>query len=292
MAKLLSSIALLLLATQAFGTFDPKSWIQMHSTTSRQPDMSELAELQNSNPEAYALVKALLVKQSLGLIRKKEPEADAGSEYADTSSSSGGGDSAPTHSSKSFWGWKPPDDSAAVSSVLGQVAGSLSAIKSKPGRTMDPDDAEPVRAAEPVQEAPVSVSSPEQEPDPLTMKDGPMDTPVESTRAADTGSSADIFSKGASEAKNEAKAADKVTDAGGPPASGSFWSGLFGSKPKPEPAAKSKPAPKKMAAVDQGSSYLKNFDWNSDDGSDDQSTDSKSSSGSLSSSNSYAHFLN
>jgi len=48
-----------------------RSWMQQHAKS--QPD--ELAELKSQNPEAYAIVKALLTKRSLGLLDPRHPSA-------------------------------------------------------------------------------------------------------------------------------------------------------------------------------------------------------------------------
>jgi len=47
-------------------------WLRSHSGA---PDIDQLAELKNANPDAYALVKALLTKRSLGLLDPKHPTA-------------------------------------------------------------------------------------------------------------------------------------------------------------------------------------------------------------------------
>jgi len=49
-----------------------RTWLEAHSR-SAQPD--DLDELKNENPEAYALVKALLTKRSLGLLNPRHPTA-------------------------------------------------------------------------------------------------------------------------------------------------------------------------------------------------------------------------
>jgi hypothetical protein len=50
-----------------------KYFLQRH--TADAPNADELAELKNQNPEAYALVNALLTKRSLGLLDPKHPTA-------------------------------------------------------------------------------------------------------------------------------------------------------------------------------------------------------------------------
>lgn len=48
-----------------------KAWLNSHAA----PQQDELAELKDANPDAYALVKALLTKRSLGLLDSKHPTA-------------------------------------------------------------------------------------------------------------------------------------------------------------------------------------------------------------------------
>jgi len=50
-----------------------RSWMQKHEGA--QPQGDELAELKTQNPEAYAIVKALLTKRSLGLLDPRHPSA-------------------------------------------------------------------------------------------------------------------------------------------------------------------------------------------------------------------------
>jgi len=50
-----------------------RSWMQKHEGV--QPQGDELAELKTQNPEAYAIVKALLTKRSLGLLDPRHPSA-------------------------------------------------------------------------------------------------------------------------------------------------------------------------------------------------------------------------
>jgi len=64
-----SSSAADLVATSAEAQAEARAWVQQHRHA--QPD--ELAELKGANPEAYALVKALLTKNSLGLLKRRGP---------------------------------------------------------------------------------------------------------------------------------------------------------------------------------------------------------------------------
>lgn len=93
------------------------TWMRMH----QQPSQDELDELKNKDPNSYAIVKALLAKQSMGLLNMRHPSSQRASVSDDDQSSSM---AAPEpHSSKNWLSWRPPSDDAAVSSVLGQVAG-------------------------------------------------------------------------------------------------------------------------------------------------------------------------
>eukprot|EP00747_Dinoflagellata_sp_TGD_P025809 gnl/TRDRNA2_/TRDRNA2_131507_c0_seq3.p1 gnl/TRDRNA2_/TRDRNA2_131507_c0~~gnl/TRDRNA2_/TRDRNA2_131507_c0_seq3.p1 ORF type:complete len:321 (-),score=84.65 gnl/TRDRNA2_/TRDRNA2_131507_c0_seq3:93-941(-) len=47
-------------------------WLRAHGNN---PNNDQLAELKTENPEAYAIVKALLVKQSMGLLNMRHPSA-------------------------------------------------------------------------------------------------------------------------------------------------------------------------------------------------------------------------
>merc|ERR1719188_2620385 len=47
------------------------NWLKKH----QQPDADELAELKSENPQAYAIVKALLTKRALGLLNPRHPSA-------------------------------------------------------------------------------------------------------------------------------------------------------------------------------------------------------------------------
>lgn len=48
-----------------------EAWLQTHSSVNQMPD--ELDELKGKNPEAYAIVQALLAKRSLGLLKLRTP---------------------------------------------------------------------------------------------------------------------------------------------------------------------------------------------------------------------------
>merc|ERR1719327_1775004 len=51
---------------------EARVWLKSHGPV---PQKDELQDLRNENPEAYAIVKALLTKRSLGLLDPKHPPA-------------------------------------------------------------------------------------------------------------------------------------------------------------------------------------------------------------------------
>ena len=120
-----------------------RAWLRNHPARAESED--ELAELNTENPDAYAIVKSLLMKKSLGLLDPKHPSASFAktptsdsaaeetiapveSESAVTMPSPDGSATAAssegTH--KDWLNWKPQDsaanDEAMVHSVLGAVA--------------------------------------------------------------------------------------------------------------------------------------------------------------------------
>merc|ERR1719321_512174 len=121
-----------------------RAWLRAR-TGRDNPNSDDLTELARENPTAYALVKSLLVKNSLGLI-KRRPDAIT-SEDAPTDMDDATGESAepvaPTHHGN-FFNWKPADDSAMVQNVLGQV--SSLATTSKTQQKTDQAAAEEIAA--------------------------------------------------------------------------------------------------------------------------------------------------
>jgi len=119
-----------------------RDWLRRHPA----PEGDELAELKTANPEAYAIVKALLTKRSLGLLDPKHPSASFAPAKAAASEAVPKGPevfqtlagpsapkspmefpdvpAAPSH--HDWLNWKPKssaaDDESMVSSVLGAVA--------------------------------------------------------------------------------------------------------------------------------------------------------------------------
>lgn len=119
------------------------AWLREHSDA---PNADELDELRSANPTAYAIVKALLTKRSLGLLDPKHPSASFSAAKAPTEAVPGpeafaniaaeSGEKpqvqpmypeAPTSTGHHNWmNWKPQqsaiDDEAMVNNVLGAVA--------------------------------------------------------------------------------------------------------------------------------------------------------------------------
>jgi len=121
-----------------------RSWLQAHAA----PQGDELEELKSVNPDAYAIVKALLTKRSLGLLDPKHPSASfsapppgeahdepsgaaAFAKFAKPGELASSQDvypdaaaAAPAH--HDWMSWKPSnsatDDDAMVANVLGAVA--------------------------------------------------------------------------------------------------------------------------------------------------------------------------
>jgi len=130
-------------------------WLRAHDG---KPNVDELAELKDANPEAYAIVKALLTKRSLGLLDPRHPTASFArapstdddvprgpavfakfasktelakmNTVAESVSTASDADASPdvvqpmvSHPHRDFLNWKPStDDDAMVKNVLGSVA--------------------------------------------------------------------------------------------------------------------------------------------------------------------------
>lgn len=110
-----------------------REWLRTHED----PDQAGMEELKTTNPDAYAIVQALITKKSLGLLNPKHPNAFGGYQGAPGKGmmSTDVVDPQPEvpvaavttqtqHSSnQNFFNWKPhDDDDAMVSNVLGAVA--------------------------------------------------------------------------------------------------------------------------------------------------------------------------
>eukprot|EP00416_Gambierdiscus_australes_P042503 CAMPEP_0171102240 /NCGR_PEP_ID=MMETSP0766_2-20121228/57245_1 /TAXON_ID=439317 /ORGANISM="Gambierdiscus australes, Strain CAWD 149" /LENGTH=357 /DNA_ID=CAMNT_0011562479 /DNA_START=44 /DNA_END=1117 /DNA_ORIENTATION=+ len=129
------------LATRAGEAYATR-WLREHPAA----EVDELAELKSQNPSAYAIVKALLTKRSLGLLNPKHPSASFRAAPAQSEDSAASGPAAfqalasPASGANAMYAeapvaqphrdwlhWKPAtsatDDEAMVNSVLGAVAG-------------------------------------------------------------------------------------------------------------------------------------------------------------------------
>merc|ERR1719321_1646266 len=67
--------------TRAAADMDARVWLRSRGS---QPNADELDELKAENPSAYAIVKALLVKQQLGLLDPMHPNKPIGAPAAPT----------------------------------------------------------------------------------------------------------------------------------------------------------------------------------------------------------------
>jgi len=157
-----SSLARSSLAKQGLNTMvlRAREWLRTHED----PDQAGMDELKNTNPDAFAIVQALMTKKSLGLLNPKHPNAFGGYQGApekgdmsttvveDAPSTPVAAASTETQhaSGQDFLNWKPhDDDDSMVSNVLGEVA-------SLTGNSV----AAPVKEAS----APVEVAQPQPEP--------------------------------------------------------------------------------------------------------------------------------
>eukprot|EP00747_Dinoflagellata_sp_TGD_P025807 gnl/TRDRNA2_/TRDRNA2_131507_c0_seq1.p2 gnl/TRDRNA2_/TRDRNA2_131507_c0~~gnl/TRDRNA2_/TRDRNA2_131507_c0_seq1.p2 ORF type:complete len:322 (-),score=73.50 gnl/TRDRNA2_/TRDRNA2_131507_c0_seq1:19-870(-) len=155
-------------------------WLRAHGNN---PNNDQLAELKTENPEAYAIVKALLVKQSMGLLNMRHPSASwsapppqdqeaapsGANAYAKFASpgelkKSQPEDPYPAASTQMYsevgqathvdnWNWSTKhsseDDDAMVSQVLGAVAelkGKKSLISQKSQTSQQSEDLSPLAA--------------------------------------------------------------------------------------------------------------------------------------------------
>jgi len=114
-----------------------REWLRTH----QDPDQAGMDELKTTNPDAFAIVQALLTKKSLGLLNAKHPDAfggfdgtpSAATPDAPSAEASAAPEAPqvplaaigmdPPQSHKNFFNWKPnTDDDSMVSNVLGEVA--------------------------------------------------------------------------------------------------------------------------------------------------------------------------
>lgn len=168
-------------------TATASAWLRAHGPS---PAKDELADLRAENPEAYALVNALLTKRSLGLLDPKHPTASfapaqaqqaapaeqmssvdfAKSQNVAAPASSDSDDVeevvAPVHHSHKDWlNWRPSDSAADDAAQVQQVLGAAASLKSGAAaaepveQLAAPPPAQPV-AVQPIQPAqPVQVQS-------------------------------------------------------------------------------------------------------------------------------------
>lgn len=142
---LLAAVATVAAGTSAKAEVTAQAWLRNHPDS----QMDQLDELKDENPDAYALVKTLLMKRSLGLLDPKHPTASFSkappqdsddhavgvavySKFATTEKEKAALQAAPyaevaTSPQGHDWlSWKPKDsavdDDSMVKNVLGQVA--------------------------------------------------------------------------------------------------------------------------------------------------------------------------
>jgi len=160
-----------------------RSWLRSHAA----PQGDELAELRNENPDAYAIVKALLTKRSLGLLDPKHPSASfaAPPPSANQEEEPSGAaafakfakpgeiksamvySEAPATSSHDWMSWKPQDsamdDESMVQNVLGAVAqlkGQVPAKAAPKDTTAFSADEDALESDMPAPAAPAPVEQP------------------------------------------------------------------------------------------------------------------------------------
>lgn len=132
-----------------------REWLRSHGPA---PPQDELQELKGANPEAYAIVKALLTKRALGLLDPRHPTASfapgqtaaaappmssvdfAASVGVKAEASSGAASEAsddavevappPVHHSHKDWlNWRPADSAAEDDAQVQQVLGTVSQLR-------------------------------------------------------------------------------------------------------------------------------------------------------------------
>lgn len=151
----LHPVSLALSVTAAEGK--AATWLRAHRG---KPQPDELAELKTENPEAYGLVKALLMKRSLGLLDPRHPTASFAAARAPPAEEAVSGPAAfqkiaeesgekpkaalpyadaPVSAHHDWLNWKPQqsamDDESMVQNVLGSVAQLKGSQPSSPAAT-------------------------------------------------------------------------------------------------------------------------------------------------------------
>jgi len=142
-----------------------REWLRTHEN----PDEAGMEELKATNPDAYAIVQALMTKKSLGLLNPRHPNAFGG--YQDAPGSKGTMSTvtveAPPQmaavstetqvaSHSDFFNWKPhDDDDAMVANIDAPPSPVAKVAPSSPVETAQPQPvaqkSEPLKAAAPVE---------------------------------------------------------------------------------------------------------------------------------------------
>merc|ERR1719408_596393 len=110
-------------------------WLRVHGDVD--PDQAGMDELKQTNPDAYAIVQALMTKKSLGLLNPRHPNAFGGYQDAPGKGTmstdivdpqpvvpvAGVATQTQHSSNQGFFNWKPhEDDDSMISNVLGAVS--------------------------------------------------------------------------------------------------------------------------------------------------------------------------
>lgn len=259
-----------------------KAWLRAHTHKGKQaPDQDDLAELKTENPTAYAIVKTLLTKNSLGLIKRKD---DAGI-TVDEDGEAEGSQPQSASSGQNFFHWKPADDSAMVKNVLGQVA-SLTATNSdvtsdvsSDQQKVDQGAASEIAAAAAADKTETVAASAETTAMASSVAKATASSAVESTATSveestssrtnryagvSTANSDSLFAAGASAIKHSSSSSSNEAAEEKKPAG---WGSIFGAFNKPAtPKAVKKPTASLATAATstESNSYLKGFDWGMD----------------------------
>ena len=162
-----------------------KSKIQPVNPYGHRDDNAELAAIQQESPEAYGIVKALLMKKQMGLPMPGEGEVQKQHEDAKAFGAQGAAPSSSAHISNMF-DWKPPSSAAGddlLSAVQDDSSLSKTVVPDAPEESA-PEAPEPqkveeevaapapaapepvVEAPEPVVEAPAPAAAPAEAPAP------------------------------------------------------------------------------------------------------------------------------
>jgi len=117
-----------------------KVWLHNHQAP---PSQDELAELKTENPEAYAIVKSLLVKHSLGLLNPKHPSASFSGPAATDDSAPATEATEVTASAApaqhDWLNWKPQNNAANDDAMVKSVLGEVATLKAQPQNDVPSD---------------------------------------------------------------------------------------------------------------------------------------------------------